>query len=173
MPLRLDNAKGVAHMPTVEAAEENKNAKPRFKIDLAASTMPEIDSQNASRPGRHQIGMVGEIISESLGEIKSEYPGEIIGIRSSTGGISNRDILPSLCDVSSTRKATANQLMLASFSSLRQSDFSLLVWLPRANRARIKFLNLDPVTLSVGFMVRRVEEKTGRSHLKEWPPERS
>lgn len=32
------------------------------------------DSQNASRPGRHQIGMVGEI--------KSVHPGEIIGISS-------------------------------------------------------------------------------------------
>jgi len=59
MPLRLDNAKGVAHMPRKQAVES------RFKIDHAASPMPEPDSQNASRPGRHQIGRVGEIISES------------------------------------------------------------------------------------------------------------
>jgi hypothetical protein len=36
--------------------------------------------QNASRPGRHQIGVVGEIISESWGRIKSVHPAEIIGI---------------------------------------------------------------------------------------------
>jgi hypothetical protein len=40
MPLRLDNAKGVAHMPTAEAAK-NKFFEPRFKIDHAASPMPE------------------------------------------------------------------------------------------------------------------------------------
>jgi hypothetical protein len=40
MPLRLDNAKGVAHMPTAGAAK-NKSFEPRFKIDHAASPMPE------------------------------------------------------------------------------------------------------------------------------------
>jgi hypothetical protein len=34
--------------------------------------MPETKSQNASRPGRHHLGI--------LGEIKSVHPGEIIGI---------------------------------------------------------------------------------------------
>jgi hypothetical protein len=41
------------------------------------------DSQNASRPGRHQIGMWRDHLG-ILGEIKSEYPGEIIGIRIAT-----------------------------------------------------------------------------------------
>jgi hypothetical protein len=80
MPLRLDNAKSVAHMPTVEAAEENKNAKPRFKVDPAASPMPKIRQPERLAPratsnrngGRDHLGI--------LGEIKSEYPGEIIGI---------------------------------------------------------------------------------------------
>jgi hypothetical protein len=41
-----------------------------------------LDSQNALAPGRHQIGTVGEIISESWARSKSVHPGEIIGIRS-------------------------------------------------------------------------------------------
>ena len=44
--------------------QKQKPFQPRFKIDPAASPMPKPDSQNASRPGRHQIGMVGKIISE-------------------------------------------------------------------------------------------------------------
>jgi hypothetical protein len=36
MPLRLDNAKGVAHMPTAKAATDNEDFEPRFKIDPAA-----------------------------------------------------------------------------------------------------------------------------------------
>lgn len=51
-----------------------------FKIDHAASPMPE--TRQPERLARHQIGMVGEIISESWGEIKSVHPGEIIGIGS-------------------------------------------------------------------------------------------
>ena len=82
MPLRLDNAKGVAHMPTAEAAtEENKNIESRFKIDLAASPMPETRQPERLPPratsnrngGRDHLGI--------LGEIKSVHPGEIIGIR--------------------------------------------------------------------------------------------
>ncbi|WP_128937038.1 hypothetical protein [Bradyrhizobium zhanjiangense] len=79
MPLHLDNAKGVAHMPTAGAAENNP-FEPRFKIDHAAPPMPETRLPERLPPGRHQIGKVGEIISEYWGEIKSEYPGEIIGI---------------------------------------------------------------------------------------------
>jgi hypothetical protein len=78
MPLRLDNAKGVAHMPT--AAAENDPFEPRFKIDPAASPMPETRQPERLPPratsnrngGRDHLGI--------LGEIKSEYPGEIIGI---------------------------------------------------------------------------------------------
>jgi hypothetical protein len=64
MPLRLDNARALPTCPQQEQ-QKNKLFESRFKIDDAASPMPEPDSQNASRPGRHQIGMVGEIISES------------------------------------------------------------------------------------------------------------
>src|SRR6266851_9239808 len=64
MPLRLDDARASPTCPQQEQ-QKNKSFKPRFKIDHAASPMPEPNSQNASRPGRHQIGMVGEIISES------------------------------------------------------------------------------------------------------------
>jgi hypothetical protein len=81
MPLRLDNAKGVAHMPTARAAK-NKSFEPRFKIDHAASPMPETKQPERLAPratsnrngGRDHLGI--------LGEIKSEYPGEIIGIGS-------------------------------------------------------------------------------------------
>jgi hypothetical protein len=66
MPLRLDNAKGVAHMPTAEQQQQkNKPVEPRFKIDRAASPMPENRQPERLAPGRDQIGMVGEIISES------------------------------------------------------------------------------------------------------------
>ena len=83
MPLRLDNAKGVAHMPTAEAAtKENKNIESRFKIDPAASPMPETRQPERLPPratsnrngGRDHLGI--------LGEIKSEHPGEIVGIGS-------------------------------------------------------------------------------------------
>ena len=80
MPLRLDNAKRRCPHAHSRATEENKNIEPRFKVDLAATPMPEIRQPERLTPGRHQIGMVGEIISEWVGEIKSEYPGEIVGI---------------------------------------------------------------------------------------------
>ena len=65
MPLRLDNAKCVAHMPTAEQQQTKKDFKPQFKVDHAASPMPETRLPERLAPGRHQIGMVGEIISES------------------------------------------------------------------------------------------------------------
>src|SRR6266700_4991426 len=82
MPLRLDNAKCVAHMPTAEQQQQTKkDFKPRFKVDPAASPMPETRQPERLAPratsnrngGRDHLGI--------LGEIKSEYPGEIIGIR--------------------------------------------------------------------------------------------
>src|SRR5579872_5691555 len=80
MPLRLDNAKGVAHMPTAGAAK-NKSFEPRFKIDHAASPMPETRRPERLAPratsnrngGRDHLGILGEIISV--------HPGEIIRIR--------------------------------------------------------------------------------------------
>ena len=82
MPLRLDNARGVAHMPTAEQQQQkNKPVEPRFKIDHAASPMPETRQPERLAPratsnrngGRDHLGI--------LGEIKSVHPGEIIGIR--------------------------------------------------------------------------------------------
>src|SRR6266436_45420 len=72
MPLRLDNAKSVAHMPTAEQQQTKKDFKPRFKVDPAASPMPEIRLPERLATGRHQnrnagrdhLGMLGEIISE-------------------------------------------------------------------------------------------------------------
>src|ERR1700716_1574361 len=66
-------------MPTAEATD-NEDLKPRFKVDHAASPMPEINKPERLAPratsnrngGRNHLGI--------LGEIKSEYPGEIIGI---------------------------------------------------------------------------------------------
>jgi len=83
MPLRLDNAKCVAHMPTAEQQQQkNKPVEPRFKIDHAASPMPETRQPERLAPratsnrngGRDHLGI--------LGEIKSVHPGETIGIRS-------------------------------------------------------------------------------------------
>ena len=81
MPLRLDNAKSVAHMPTAEQQQTKKDFKPRFKVDHAASPMPEIRLPERLAPGRHQNRNGGRDHLGILGEIKSVHPGEIIGIR--------------------------------------------------------------------------------------------
>src|SRR4029434_948684 len=84
MPLRLDNAKGVAHMPTAgttAATIDDEAFKPRFKVDLAASPMPETRQPERLAPratsnrngGRDHLGI--------LCEIKSVHPGEIVEIR--------------------------------------------------------------------------------------------
>jgi hypothetical protein len=85
MPLRLDNAKSVAHMPTAEQQQTKKGLKPRFKIDHAALPMSETNTPERLAPratsnrngGRDHLGI--------LGEIKSVHPGEIIGIRNQAG----------------------------------------------------------------------------------------
>jgi hypothetical protein len=61
MPLRLDNAKGVARMPTA-AATKNKPSSRDSRLTTRLCRCQKSDSQNASRPGRHQIGTVGEIV---------------------------------------------------------------------------------------------------------------
>jgi hypothetical protein len=69
-------------MPTAEQQQTKKALKPRFKVDPAASPMPEIKQPERLAPratsnrngGRDHLGV--------LGEIKSVHPGEIIGIRS-------------------------------------------------------------------------------------------
>src|ERR1700751_5830696 len=45
--------------------QTKKTIKPRFKVDHAAWPMPETRQPERLAPGRHQIGTVGEIISES------------------------------------------------------------------------------------------------------------
>jgi hypothetical protein len=67
LSVTMDNAKSVAHMPTAEAAkEENKNIEPHFKVDPAASPMPEIRQPERLEPrarlnrngGRDHLGIL-------------------------------------------------------------------------------------------------------------------
>jgi hypothetical protein len=82
MPLRLDNAKCVAHMPTAEQQQQkNKPVELRFKIDHAASPMPETRQPERLAPRATSNRNGGRDHLEILGEIKSVDPGEIIGIR--------------------------------------------------------------------------------------------
>jgi len=68
-------------MPTAEQQQTKKALKPRFKVDPAASPMPETKQPERLAPratsnrkgGRDHLGI--------LGDIKSVHPGEIIGIR--------------------------------------------------------------------------------------------
>ena len=81
MPLRLDNARALPTCPQQEQ-QKNNSFESRFKIDLAASPMPEIKQPERLPPratsnrkgGRDHLGI--------LGEIKSVHPGEIVGISS-------------------------------------------------------------------------------------------
>src|SRR5713101_3521168 len=63
MPLRLDNARALPTCPQQEQQKKQASRDSRLTTRLCRCQKP--NSQNASRPGRHQIGMVGEIISES------------------------------------------------------------------------------------------------------------
>jgi hypothetical protein len=80
MPLRLDNARALPTCPQREQQQTKKTFKPRFKVDHAASPMPETRQPERLAPratsnrngGRDHLGI--------LGEIKSVHPGEIIGI---------------------------------------------------------------------------------------------
>src|SRR5262245_40385259 len=82
MPLRLDNAKSVAHMPHSRATADEEGPSSRdSRLTPRLHRCQKPKSQNASRPratsnrngGRDHLGI--------LGEIKSVHPGEIIGIR--------------------------------------------------------------------------------------------
>jgi hypothetical protein len=80
MPLRLDNARALPTCPQ-QKQQTKKTFKPRFKVDHAASPMPENRQPERLAPratsnrngGRDHLGIPGEIISV--------HPGEIIGIR--------------------------------------------------------------------------------------------
>jgi hypothetical protein len=80
MPLRLDNARA---LPTCPQQKTKKTFKPRFKVDHAASPMPENRQPERLAPRATSNRKGGRDHLGSLGEIKSEYPGEIIGIRRS------------------------------------------------------------------------------------------
>src|SRR3954470_5506028 len=82
MPLRLDNAsKSVAHMPTAEQQQQTKkDFKPRFKVDHAASPMPETRQPERLAPRATSNRNAGRDHLGILGEIKSVHPGEIVGI---------------------------------------------------------------------------------------------
>src|SRR6266699_1679444 len=79
MPLRLDNARALPTCPQQEQ-QTKKTFKQRFKVDHAASPMPEnrqperlaLRATSNRNGGRDHLGI--------LGEIKSVHPGEIIGI---------------------------------------------------------------------------------------------
>src|SRR5438105_12451011 len=84
MPLRLDNAKSVAHMPTAEQQQQTKkDFKPRFKVDHAASPMPETRQPERLAPRATSNRNGGRDHLGTLGEIKSVHPGEIIGVSNS------------------------------------------------------------------------------------------
>lgn len=84
MTLRLDNACGIAHMPTAAAAaaaDENPIIGFGFGIDQASQMVPgkvrperlSPRARSTRNGGRDQIGI--------LGDLKSECLGEFIGIR--------------------------------------------------------------------------------------------
>src|ERR1700676_5066024 len=83
MPLRLDNARALPTCPQQEQ-QTKKTFKPRFKVDHAASPMPETRQPERLAPratsnrngGRDHLGI--------LGEIKSVHLGDIIGIRTAS-----------------------------------------------------------------------------------------
>src|SRR6266576_7129937 len=99
MPLRLDNARALPTCPQQEQ-QTKKTFKPRFKVDHAASPMPEnrqperlaLRATSNRNGGRDHLGI--------LGEIKSVHPGEIIGIRGRTTSRSFRTAASLLLDES-------------------------------------------------------------------------
>jgi hypothetical protein len=92
MPLRLDNAKSVAHMPTAEQQQTKKDFKPRFKVDHAASPMPETRQPERLAPRATSNRNGGRDHLGNLGEIKSVHPGEIIGIRSYGAALKSKQL---------------------------------------------------------------------------------
>ncbi len=119
MPLRLDNAKSVAHMPTAEQQQTKKDFKPRFKVDPAASPMPEIRLPERLATGRHQNRNAGRDHLGMLGEIKSEYPGEIVGIGSRT-----KEALIRCCDEHAGQIDPAARLTLVALPERIESNIS-------------------------------------------------
>src|SRR3984885_2004426 len=99
MPLRLDNARA---LPTCPQQQTKKTFKSRFKVDYAASPMPETRQPERLPPratsnrngGRDHLGI--------LGEIKSVHPGEIIGIR-------KRQLQTSATDINTSSQSPRRQ----------------------------------------------------------------
>src|SRR5580704_4050872 len=65
MPLRLDNARALPTCPQQSNSRRRRPSSRASRLTPRLHRCQKPSSQNASRPGRHQIGMVGEIISES------------------------------------------------------------------------------------------------------------
>ena len=65
MPLRLDNARALPTCPQQSNSRRRRPSSRDSRLTPRLHRCQKPSSQNASRPGRHQIGMVGEIISES------------------------------------------------------------------------------------------------------------
>ena len=68
-------------MPTAEQHQTKKDFKPRFKVDHAASPMPETNKPERLAPRATSNWNGRRDHLEILGQIKSVHPGEIIGIR--------------------------------------------------------------------------------------------
>jgi len=80
MPLRLANAKALPTCPQQQQTQK-KSFKPRFKVDDAASPMPEPNPPERLAPRATSNRNGGRDHLGSLGDILSVHPGEIIGIR--------------------------------------------------------------------------------------------
>jgi len=65
MPLRLDNARALPTCPPQSNSRRRRPSSRDSRLTPRLHRCQKPSSQNASRPGRHQIGRVGEIILES------------------------------------------------------------------------------------------------------------
>ena len=65
MPLRLDNARALTTCPQQSNSRRRRPSSRDSRLTPRLHRCQKPSSQNASRPGRHQIGRVGEIILES------------------------------------------------------------------------------------------------------------
>jgi len=64
MPLRLDNARALPTCPPQSNSRRRRPSSRDSRLTPRLHRCQKPSSQNASRPGRHQIGRVGEIILE-------------------------------------------------------------------------------------------------------------
>jgi hypothetical protein len=121
-------------LPTCPQQQTKKTFKPRFKVDHAASSMPETRQPERFAPratsnrnrGRDHLGI--------LGEINSVHPGEIVGISNQMlghrKGASTRSIIATYRDLRLIREHSnllaESQLMGQSEKSGRSTGRSAL-----------------------------------------------